>query len=225
MNVPTYIKRQHEYLLVTHRHRANVIIFSFCQVDKNHPLQMLIANVDYDDFKGKMGIGRILNGELNAGDVVAYGKPGEPIKSAKIAEVYVFNNVGREKVETASAGDIVMITGISDVSIGDTVMSKETPIPLPPITVEEPTVRMSISVNKSPLAGREGKLLQSRVIRDRLFKELDRNVALKVINLNMQYTHINILVTIAKQCSTSRALPLPSYNMCCFSIPLFHTGV
>ena len=78
------------------------------------------------------------------------------------------------------SGDIVMITGISDVSIGDTVMSKDTPIPLPPITVEEPTVRMSISVNKSPLAGREGKLLQSRVIRDRLFKELDRNVALKV---------------------------------------------
>lgn len=78
-------------------------LFSF-KVDKNHPLQMLIANVDYDDFKGKMGIGRVLNGELNAGDSVAYGKPGEPIKNAKIAELYVFNNVGREKVETASAG-------------------------------------------------------------------------------------------------------------------------
>jgi GTP-binding protein len=76
----------------------------FSKVDKNHPLQMLIANVDYDDFKGKMGIGRVLNGELNAGDTVAYGKPGEPIKNAKIAELYVFNNVGREKVETASAG-------------------------------------------------------------------------------------------------------------------------
>ena len=156
------------------------------QVDANHPLQMLIANVDYDDFKGKMGIGRILNGEINAGDSIAYGKPGEPVKTSKIAELYVFNNVGREKVEKASAGehlsiylshefvyffyitciipcahhfldrflyfiinnltmmmfisfivgDIVMITGISDVSIGDTVMSKETPIPLPPITVE-----------------------------------------------------------------------------------------
>mmetsp|Transcript_2628 Transcript_2628/g.2743 ORF Transcript_2628/g.2743 Transcript_2628/m.2743 type:complete len:644 (-) Transcript_2628:132-2063(-) len=150
------------------------------KVDAGAPLQMLIANVDYDDFKGKMGIGRILNGELNMGDSIAYGKPGEPIKTSKITELYVFNNVGREKVQTASAGDIVMITGISDVSIGDTVMSKEFPMPLPPITVEEPTVRMSISVNKSPLAGREGKLLQSRVIRDRLFKELDRNVALKV---------------------------------------------
>lgn len=75
------------------------------KVDKNHPLQMLIANVDYDDFKGKMGIGRVLNGMLNAGDSISYGKPGEPYKSAKIAELYVFNNVGREKVETASAGE------------------------------------------------------------------------------------------------------------------------
>jgi GTP-binding protein len=77
------------------------------QVDANHPLQMLIANVDYDDFKGKMGIGRVLNGMLNAGDSIAYGKPGEPYKTAKIAELYVFNNVGREKVETASAGESV----------------------------------------------------------------------------------------------------------------------
>jgi GTP-binding protein len=159
------------------------------KVDANHPLQMLIANVDYDDFKGKMGIGRILNGELQSGDTVAYGKPGEPIKTSKIAELYVFNNVGREKVDRAAAGDIVMITGIADVTIGDTVMSKETPMPLPPITVEEPTVRMSISVNKSPLAGREGKLLQSRVIRDRLFKELDRNVALKVSETDQADTY------------------------------------
>jgi predicted membrane GTPase involved in stress response len=86
------------------------LLFSSSKVDKNHPLQMLIANVDYDDFKGKMGIGRVLNGELNAGDSVAYGKPGEPIKTAKIAELYVFNNVGREKVETASAGTAHRIT-------------------------------------------------------------------------------------------------------------------
>ena len=149
-------------------------------VDTSKPLQMLVANVDYDDFKGKMGIGRIVNGEVKVGDEVAYGKPGDTYKRAKINECFVFNNVGREKVMTAKAGDIVMITGISDINIGDTVMSKDTPEPLPPIKVEEPTVRMSISVNKSPLAGREGKLLQSRVIRDRLFKELDRNVALKV---------------------------------------------
>jgi GTP-binding protein len=159
------------------------------QVDTAKPLQMLIANVDYDEFKGKMGIGRIVNGVMKAGDELNYGKPGDVYKKGKINELFVFNNVGREKVATAYAGDIVMVTGITDITIGDTIMSKEDSIPLPPITVEEPTVRMSISVNKSPLAGREGKLLQSRVIRDRLFKELDRNVALKVYETDSADTY------------------------------------
>ena len=158
-------------------------------VDPEHPLQMLVANVDYDDFKGKMGIGRILNGEISMGEDIVYGKPGEPFKKAKVTELFVFNNVGREKVQKASAGDIIMITGISDISIGDTIMNKDNAIPLVPISVEEPTVRMSISVNKSPLAGREGKNLQSRVIRDRLFKELDRNVALKVYETDSADTY------------------------------------
>lgn len=122
-------------------------------MDEGSPLQLLIANVDYDDFKGKIGIGRILNGELKTGDEILFGKPGEAPKKSKVAEVFVFNNVGREKVDKAFAGDIVMITGIDEISIGDTVMDKETPIPLPPIIVEEPTVRMSIAVNKSPLGG------------------------------------------------------------------------
>lgn len=150
------------------------------KVDSEVPLQMLIANVDYDDFKGKMGIGRITNGELKVGQDVFYGKPGEDHKKARIGEMFVFNNAGRTSTESAYAGDIVMITGISDVNIGETIMSTDDPRPLPPIAVEEPTVRMSFSVNKSPLAGREGKLLQSRVIRDRLMKELDKNVALQV---------------------------------------------
>lgn len=148
--------------------------------DTTLPLQMLVANIDYDEFKGKMGIGRIVNGEMKMGDEIAYGKPDGEVKKGKVGELFVFNNVGRQKVDSALAGDIVMITGITDISIGDTIMSKENPIPLPAINVEEPTVRMSISVNKSPLAGREGKLLQSRVIRDRLFKELEKNVALRV---------------------------------------------
>lgn len=150
------------------------------KVDSEIPLQMLIANVDYDDFKGKMGIGRITNGEIKVGQDVVVGKPGEDTRKAKISEMFVFNNAGRTPTESAYAGDIVMITGISDVNIGETIMSAEDPRPLPPIFVEEPTVRMSFSVNKSPLAGREGKLLQSRVIRDRLMKELDKNVALQV---------------------------------------------
>lgn len=159
------------------------------KVDESQPLQMLIANVDYDDFKGKMGIGRLLNGKLSAGEEILYGKPGEPLKKGKINELFVFSNVGREKVNSVFAGDIAMMTGIPDISIGDTLMNKDDPIPLPPIVVEEPTVRMSIGVNKSPLAGREGKLLQSRVIRDRLFKELDRNVALKVFETDSADTY------------------------------------
>ena len=133
---------------------------------------------------------RITNGVITAGEEVSFGKPGEPIKKGKIAELFVFNNVGREKVDTAYAGDIVMMTGIADITIGDTVMSKDDPVPMPPIKVEEPTVRMSIGVNKSPLAGREGKLLQSRVIRDRLYKVFNRYYVLLpvivVIVLSMQ---------------------------------------
>eukprot|EP00607_Mallomonas_marina_P006879 CAMPEP_0182427250 /NCGR_PEP_ID=MMETSP1167-20130531/16295_1 /TAXON_ID=2988 /ORGANISM="Mallomonas Sp, Strain CCMP3275" /LENGTH=615 /DNA_ID=CAMNT_0024609359 /DNA_START=181 /DNA_END=2028 /DNA_ORIENTATION=+ len=159
------------------------------KVDNNKPLQILIANVDYDDFKGKMGIGRILNGNLKAGEEIMYGQPDMEYKKAKISELFVFDNVGRLKVDQASAGDIVMFTGIPDVNIGDTIMSKEDPIPLKPISVEEPTVRMTIGVNKSPLSGREGKLLQTRVIRDRLYKELDRNVALKVYETDSADTY------------------------------------
>lgn len=150
------------------------------KVDTTKPLQLLVANIDYDDFKGKLGIGRIVNGILKSGDDILYGKPGETPKKGKIAELFVFNNVGREKVDSAMAGDIVVVSGIPDITIGDTVMDRETPISLPPIFVEEPTVRMTVGVNKAPLGGREGKLLTTRAIRDRLYKELDRNVALKV---------------------------------------------
>lgn len=135
------------------------------QVDPTQPLQLLIANVDYDDFKGKLGIGRIVNGVINAGSEIFYGKPDQSLKKGKIADLCVFNNVGKEKVDSAHAGDIVVISGISDIAIGDTVMSRENPVPLPPIHVEEPTVRMTVGVNKSPLGGREGKHLQTRVIR------------------------------------------------------------
>ena len=150
------------------------------KVDDSKSLQLLIANIDYDEFKGKMGIGRVLNGKLNVGDNIVYGKPDETYKNGKIAEMFMFDNIGRQSVQEVTAGDIVMVTGIDDIGIGDTIMDKDDPVPMEAIAVEEPTVRMSIGVNKSPLAGKDGKLLQSRVIRDRLYKELDRNVALQV---------------------------------------------
>eukprot|EP00953_Heterococcus_sp_UTEX-ZZ885_P013041 7455-Heterococcus_DN1.PRE.1 len=177
-------------------------------VRPNSPLQILTANIDYDDFKGKLGIGRVHSGSIKRGQQVGVTRPGEPVKTSKVSELFVFDNLGRMAVEEASAGDIVMIAGITEIGIGDTVVDPANPIAmvralnawylLPvkvsvlvlvrvahtaaaiPIAVEEPTVRMTFGVNKSPLAGREGKFLTSRMIRDRLMKELDRNVALRV---------------------------------------------
>jgi GTP-binding protein len=146
------------------------------------PRQCLIANIDYDDFKGKLGIGRVTAGTLKVGDQVGYMKPGEDMRTGKVAELFVFDNLGRTNVDEVKAGEIAMIAGLEDIQIGDTIVSKEDPQPMEPIAVEEPTVRMTFSVNKSPMAGKDPKSskLTSRVIRDRLMKELDRNVALRV---------------------------------------------
>lgn len=149
-------------------------------VREGSDLQMLVANIDYDSFKGKMGIGRIRSGKIRKNQQVAYGKPDQQIRKGQVAELFVFDNLGRTPVDEATAGDIVMFSGIADFTIGDTLMEVQNPQPLTPITVEEPTVKMTFSVNKSPLAGQEGNLLTTRVIRDRLFKELEKNVALRV---------------------------------------------
>jgi len=148
-------------------------------------LQCLVSNIDYDQFKGKMGIARITNGSVKSGQPVALQQPGKAKKTGRLTSLFVFDNLGKKEVDMASAGEIIMFSGLEDVEIGDTLITNEgggatAAEPLPPIAVELPTVRMTFGVNKSPLAGREGKFLTSRMIRDRLFKELDRNVALKV---------------------------------------------
>lgn len=157
------------------------------RVEKTEPqaLQALISNIDYDNFKGKMGIARISNGSIKSGQAVALAHPDKAKKVGRIGNLYVFDNLGKKEVEEAHAGEIIMFSGLDGVEIGDTLISNENgganaAEPLEPIAVEQPTVRMTIGVNKSPLAGREGKFLTSRMIRDRLFKELDRNVALQV---------------------------------------------
>lgn len=132
-----------------------------------------------------MGIARITNGVVRAGQPVSLVHPNKPKKTGRISNLFVFDNLGKREVEEAHAGEIVMFAGLPDVEIGDTLVTNENgganaAEPLPPIAVEQPTVRMTIGVNKSPLAGRDGKFLTSRMIRDRLFKELDRNVALQV---------------------------------------------
>merc|ERR1712071_513841 len=156
-------------------------------VDSKEPddLQCLVSNIDFDPFKGKMGIARITNGKVSKNQAVALARPDTPKKTGRISELFTFDNLGKKEVESADAGEIIMFTGLEDVEIGDTLITNEkgganAADPLPPIAVEQPTVRITIGVNKSPLAGREGKFLTSRMIRDRLFKELDRNVALQV---------------------------------------------
>ena len=153
------------------------------EVDAEAPAQLLVANIDFDDFKGKLGIGRVKQGKLKAGDAGTFGAmkgPDDDCRPIKINDLFVYDNLGRKAVDEASAGEIVMFSGVSDIQIGETVTEKADPQPLPCLEVEEPTVSMSFAVNKSPLAGREGDKLTSRVIRDRLMKELDRNVALQV---------------------------------------------
>jgi GTP-binding protein len=156
-------------------------------IEKTEPeaLQALVSNINFDAFKGKMGIARISNGSIRAGQPVALVHPEKEKKTGRVGNLFVFDNLGKREVEEAHAGEIVMFAGLGDVEIGYTLVTNENSglnaaEPLPPIAVEQPTVRMTIGVNKSPLAGRDGKFLTSRMIRDRLFKELDRNVALQV---------------------------------------------
>jgi len=132
-----------------------------------------------------MGIARISQGTIRSGQPVSLQQPGKEKKNGRISKLFVFDNLGQTEVEVAKAGEIIMFAGLDNVEIGDTLITNEggganAAEPLPPIAVEQPTVRMTIGVNKSPLAGREGKFLTSRMIRDRLFRELDRNVALQI---------------------------------------------
>lgn len=142
--------------------------------------QLLITNIDYDDFLGRLAIGRIFSGTVSVGDNVALiGSGGEPERK-KITSLYKFHGLGRKEVKKASAGDIVLLAGIEGINIGDTVTDIEKPLPLPRIQVDEPTISMVFSINTSPLSGRDGKLVTSRNLRDRLEKELLYNVSIKV---------------------------------------------
>ena len=148
--------------------------------DAAAPLQLQISTLDYNSYVGRIGIGRIRRGTLRAGQSVAL-RQGEADRGvAKIAQVLTFTGLERKPVEEAAAGDIVAVTGIETVNIGLTVCDPLTPEGLPPISVDEPTLAMNFQVNTSPLAGREGKFVTSRQIRERLYRELQGNVALRV---------------------------------------------
>jgi GTP-binding protein len=144
------------------------------------PLQLQISTLDYNSYVGRIGIGRIRRGVVRPGTTVALRYGNEDRGEAKIAQVLAFTGLQRNPVEEASAGDIVAVTGIEGVNIGLTICDQEHAEGLPPISVDEPTLAMNFQVNNSPLAGREGKFVTSRQIRERLYRELQSNVALRV---------------------------------------------
>lgn len=147
--------------------------------DENGPLQVSVANVSYDNYKGKMGIGRIVRGVFRPGPVTWINRDG--VKApAKITNLFSFMGLGKVEIQEAKAGDIVAFAGISDLNIGETVADVNNPEALPVIQIEEPTVKMTFGVNTSPFAGQEGKFTTSRNIKDRLTRELQNDVALRV---------------------------------------------
>lgn len=149
--------------------------------DRNaEPLQLQISALGYDDYIGRLGIGRITKGVIKVGSTVAVAKGDGQIEQKKINQVFVYRGLKRMAVDQAEAGDIVVISGIADISIGETICDPADPQPLEMIHIEEPTLSMYFMVNKSPFAGKSGKFVTSRHIRERLNKELEVNVGLKV---------------------------------------------
>jgi GTP-binding protein len=149
-------------------------------VDPDAPLQILVAALDYDDYKGKYAIGRIVRGRISPNTFVAHIDRDGVVERQKIHLVLAYKGLQRIEVEEAVAGDIIALTGIADANIGDTIADVDTPEALPTIAITEPTLKMTFSVNTSSFAGREGKYPTSRQLRARLYRELETNVSLRV---------------------------------------------
>ncbi|MFN9297721.1 MAG: translational GTPase TypA [Acidobacteriota bacterium] len=143
-------------------------------------LQMLIANLDYSDYLGRMGVGRVFNGALRHGQEVAIAKLDGTLQKTRITKMYSFEGLRRNDETEAFPGDIIAIAGVEGITIGETVTNVETPKPLPRIHIDEPTIAMTFTINTSPFVGREGSLVTARNLKDRLDKELLTNVALRV---------------------------------------------
>ena len=148
--------------------------------DPEKPLQIQITTLDYDDYVGRIGIGRIYNGTIRAGQMVSICKQDGSQELIKIGKIWTYEGLKRVEASEVGAGDIVALAGIGQVNIGETVSDPENPQPMPLLTIDEPTLTMEFMVNNSPFAGREGKYITSRHLRERLFKEMETNVSLKV---------------------------------------------
>jgi len=150
------------------------------QIVSDRPLQMLVLALAHDSYKGKMAIGKLLSGTLTKRQPLVRIKTDGTQVPGKVTDLLIFEGLERKDVERVEAGEIVAVAGFPEVGIGETLADPEQPIPLPPVAIDEPTVQMTFSVNTSPFAGKEGKYVTSRHLRDRLYKELETNVALRV---------------------------------------------
>ncbi len=147
-------------------------------------VQIQITTIDYNDYVGRIGIGRVFRGNLNKNEKLSLIKRDGTVHPSEIRQLFIFEGLQRTEVEEVQCGDICAIVGTEDINIGDTIADAENPEPLPIIAIDEPTINMTFTVNNSPFYGREGKFVTSRQLRDRLFKELESNVALRVQETN-----------------------------------------
>ncbi len=148
--------------------------------DVEKPLQILISNVDHDDYVGRIGVGRVERGSVNVGQNITLIHQDGTKTNAKIGRLYTFEGLRRSEAQTASVGDLVAISGIEGINIGETICDVTCPEPLPFVKIDEPTISMNFIVNDSPFAGKEGKYVTSRNLRDRLMKEIETNISLRV---------------------------------------------
>lgn len=147
---------------------------------RNDSLQLLVANLDYNEYVGRLAIGRIFSGEIAIGDQVSVAKPDGSFQKVRVSQLYAFEGLKRELVQRAGFGEIVALAGVDNVEIGDTITSVDNPQPLPIIAVDEPTISMIFGVNNSPFAGKDGRFVTSRQVKERLDKEILGNVAIRV---------------------------------------------
>ncbi|MFY9977170.1 MAG: translational GTPase TypA [Candidatus Sulfotelmatobacter sp.] len=150
------------------------------QGDPAGPLQILVANLDYSDYLGRLAIARVFNGRMFTGEDVAIAKRDGSFQKTKITKLFSFSGLKRTDITETALGDIIAVAGVEGITIGETITNVENPAPLPPIVIDEPTIAMTFTVNTSPFAGREGTYVTSRNLRDRLQKELLTNVSLRV---------------------------------------------
>jgi GTP-binding protein len=148
--------------------------------DADAPLQVLVSNLDSSEYLGRIAIGRIVNGRVALGDEIAVSKIDGQIQRTRVTKLYTFDGLRRVEVKAAAAGDVICLAGIDDITIGETITDSASPRPIPPLHVDEPTVSMIFGINTSPMAGRDGKFVTSRNLKERLARELIGNVSIRV---------------------------------------------